>query len=45
MIEWATAATVIVLGPGAIAVFVWFLFDLKRIFAPPSTGEEPPVKE
>lgn len=27
----ATWLSVIVLGPGAIALFVWFLFDLKRI--------------
>lgn len=27
----ATWLSVAILGPGAIALFVWFLFDLKRI--------------
>ncbi len=29
--ETATWLAVAVLGPGAIAIFVWFLRDLKRI--------------
>ena len=32
MIELATWLSVLVLGPGSVAVFVWFLFDLKRVF-------------
>jgi hypothetical protein len=31
MMEIATWLSVIVLGPGAVAIFVWFLYDLKRI--------------
>ncbi len=31
MMEWATWLAVIILGPGAVAVFIWFLVDLKRI--------------
>lgn len=27
----ATWLSVIVLGPGAVAIFIWFLSDLKRI--------------
>ena len=27
----ATWLSVVVLGPGAVALFIWFLFDLKRI--------------
>ncbi|HMO85412.1 MAG TPA: hypothetical protein PKC18_10885 [Lacipirellulaceae bacterium] len=42
MMQIATWLSVIALGPGAIAVFVWFLFDLRRILrrddAPPSVG-------
>jgi hypothetical protein len=26
-----TWLSVIILGPGAVAIFVWFLLDLKRI--------------
>ncbi len=29
--EVATWLSVLILGPGSIAIFVWFLFDLKRI--------------
>ena len=32
MMQIATWLAVIVLGPGAMAIFVWFLLDLKRIF-------------
>ena len=32
MMEVVTWLSVIVLGPGSIAIFVWFLLDLKRIF-------------
>lgn len=32
MMQFATWLAVIVLGPGALAIFLWFLFDLKRIF-------------
>lgn len=30
--EIVTWASVIVLGPGSVAIFVWFLCDLIRIF-------------
>ena len=29
--QLATWLSVIALGPGAIAIFAWFLWDLKRI--------------
>jgi hypothetical protein len=32
MMEAATWLSVIILGPGSIVVFVWFLLDVKRIF-------------
>ena len=38
MMELATWIAVLVLGPGALAVFVWFLFDLRKIFAPRNTN-------
>jgi hypothetical protein len=28
----ATWLSVLVLGPGSIAIFCWFLWDVKRIF-------------
>ena len=28
----ATWLSVLILGPGSVAVFVWFLADVKRIF-------------
>ena len=31
MMQVVTWLSVIVLGPGAVAIFVWFLLDLKRI--------------
>ncbi len=31
MMNFATWAAVLILGPGATAVFIWFLVDLKRI--------------
>jgi hypothetical protein len=31
MMQLATWLSVIVLGPGAVAIFIWFLLDLKRI--------------
>jgi hypothetical protein len=30
--ELATWLSVLVLGPGSIAIFAWFLLDVKRIF-------------
>lgn len=41
MMEWATWLAVIILGPGAVAVFIWFLVDLKRILpkSKDTTGE------
>lgn len=32
MIEIVTWASVVILGPGALAIFVWFLIDLRKIF-------------
>jgi hypothetical protein len=32
MMEMVTWASVLVLGPGSIAIFVWFLCDLRKIF-------------
>jgi hypothetical protein len=29
--EFVTWITVAVLGPGAVAIFVWFLLDLRRL--------------
>ena len=29
--QLATWLSVIVLGPGAVGIFIWFLVDLKRI--------------
>ena len=37
MIEVATWLSVAILGPGAAAVFVWFLWDLRKIL--PRKGE------
>jgi hypothetical protein len=31
MMELATWLSVLVLGPGSVLIFVWFLVDLKRI--------------
>jgi hypothetical protein len=36
----ATWLSVFVLGPGSIAVFVWFLWDVKRIFGGVRSREE-----
>jgi len=30
MMELATWLSVIVLGPGAVAIFVWFLLDMRK---------------
>ena len=38
MMELVTWLAVIILGPGSIAIFVWFLCDLKQILA--SRAEE-----
>ena len=32
MMPLVTWLSVIVLGPGSIAIFIWFLTDLKKIF-------------
>jgi hypothetical protein len=32
MMQIATWLSVLVLGPGSIAIFIWFLFGLKKIF-------------
>jgi hypothetical protein len=31
MMQFVTWLSVIILGPGAVAIFLWFLWDLKRI--------------
>jgi hypothetical protein len=31
MMEIVTWLSVLVLGPGSVAIFIWFLTDLKRI--------------
>lgn len=40
--QLATWLTILILGPGSIAIFVWFLCDVRRIFhreqEPPSRG-------
>jgi hypothetical protein len=35
----ATWLSVLILGPGSVAVFVWFLADVKRIFGGRRSGE------
>jgi hypothetical protein len=41
VIEFMTWLSVAILGPGALAVFVWFLFDLRKIFShPPESRSE-----
>ena len=30
MMELATWAAIAILGPGAVVIFVWFLFDFRR---------------
>jgi hypothetical protein len=32
MMELVTWMSVLVLGPGSVAIFVWFLFSLRDIF-------------
>jgi hypothetical protein len=32
MMPVATWLSVLILGPGSVAVFVWFLISLRRIF-------------
>lgn len=34
-IELGTGIAVAVLGPGAVAIFIWFLVDLRKIFRKP----------
>jgi hypothetical protein len=36
----ATWLSVLILGPGAVAVFAWFLADVKRIFGSGRGGSE-----
>lgn len=31
MIEYGTWIAVLILGPGALGIFIWFLFDLFKI--------------
>lgn len=43
MIELVTWASVLVLGPGSIAIFLWFVIDLRRQQkSPGSSTDEPP---
>jgi hypothetical protein len=37
MMQMVTWLSVLVLGPGSVAIFVWFLFGLREIF-----GEKEP---
>lgn len=39
MIEIATWLSVIILGPGSIAVFLWFLAGVRQVFSPPDSRE------
>jgi hypothetical protein len=32
MLEWGTWLAVAALGPGAIALFLWFLKDVREVF-------------
>ncbi len=34
MIKLGTLLTIIILGPGAAAIFIWFLVDVSRILFP-----------
>ncbi len=43
--ELATWLSIIVLGPGAIAIFVWFLLDVKRIFHGDARPKDGPCDE
>jgi hypothetical protein len=40
----ATWLSVLILGPGSVAVFVWFLADVKRIFGYSRDGSEQRAK-
>ena len=33
--EIGTWLAVIILGPGSLGIFIWFLTDLKSVMAPP----------
>jgi hypothetical protein len=37
--ELATWLSVLMFGPGSVAVFVWFLADVKRIFGGRRRGQ------
>jgi hypothetical protein len=32
MMQFVTWLSVLVLGPGSVAIFVWFLFSLRGVF-------------
>jgi hypothetical protein len=38
MMKLATWLSIIALGPGSVAIFIWFLLDVKRIFGGGSSG-------
>jgi hypothetical protein len=40
MMKLMTWLSVIALGPGSIAIFVWFLMGVKEIFAPPDESKK-----
>jgi hypothetical protein len=42
VIQWMTWLSVAILGPGAAAIFVWFLLDLRKIFG---RHVEPPSRQ
>lgn len=33
MMQWGTWLSIAILGPGAIIVFIWFLRDVRLMFA------------
>jgi hypothetical protein len=44
MMQLATWLSVLILGPGSVAVFVWFLVDVKRIFGSERADSEQGAK-
>lgn len=42
MMEVATWLSVLALGPGSIAVFLWFLFSLRGMLRDGRRGDEEP---
>jgi hypothetical protein len=40
MIKYGTWLAIIILGPGALAIFIWFLIDLIRIAKRDTLGSD-----